>query len=126
MDGIELEKTTVVDEQQVVLGQGTEEMIISLHALSSSDNNDTIKVVGSVKKNKIMLLIDSGSTYNFLDPVTAKTISCELQPSQPIMVTMGDEYKVMSTAFCPKFCWEMQGHKYETEMRVPWEVVKQF
>lgn len=43
------------------------EMKILIHALNGEDHPQTIKLQGTVKKNKITILVDSGSTHNFLD-----------------------------------------------------------
>ena len=41
--------------------------IISCHAFSSFTTPQTLKVVGFLKKQKVTVLIDSGSTHNFIN-----------------------------------------------------------
>lgn len=42
---------------------------ISLHAITSSLTLRTIRVKGKVVSQRVTILIDTGSTHNFLDPV---------------------------------------------------------
>ena len=44
----------------------------SLNALSGTADFQTLKLRGFAKKKAITILVDSESTYNFLDPSTAK------------------------------------------------------
>lgn len=48
---------------------------ISLHALTGSLNLKTMRVVGIVGGQKVVILIDSGSTHNFLDHFIVKRVN---------------------------------------------------
>lgn len=48
---------------------------ISLHALTGSLNLKTMSVVGKVGGQKVVILIDSRSTHNFLDPSIVKRVN---------------------------------------------------
>ena len=71
--------------------EGTEEMAISIHALMGSNNPQTITLLGTVNRNTLMILVDSGSTHNFLDPNTAQKLGCHIQPTNPIKVVVAKE-----------------------------------
>ena len=45
---------------------------IFLNALSGTADFQTLKLRGYAKKKPITILVDSGSTHNFLDPYTTK------------------------------------------------------
>ena len=49
---------------------------ISIHALKGLMNNKIIKVEGRVKDCSLMILVDSGSTHNFLDEGTTRRLNC--------------------------------------------------
>ena len=76
---------------------------ISLHALRGLANNKIIKVEGRVGECKLMILIDSGSTHSFLDEGTAKKLKCPLISTQPLIVTIANESKVVSRSTCAGF-----------------------
>ena len=40
---------------------------IYVHALAGLSAPQTMKIVGYMKKKKVIVLIDSGSTHNFID-----------------------------------------------------------
>lgn len=43
------------------------ELEISLHALTRSMNPKTMRLLGKIGNQQVVILIDSGSTHNFLD-----------------------------------------------------------
>lgn len=91
---------------------------ISLHALRGLANNKIIKVEGKVGESKLMILIDNGSTHNFLDESTAKRLKCSLISTQPLSVIVANGSKVMSKSACANFRWEMQGEEFEADLRL--------
>ena len=60
-----------------------EEACISVHALTGEKNYHTMRIVGMVKKNRVHILIDSGSAHNFLDFEYAKALGRELEQILP-------------------------------------------
>lgn len=91
---------------------------ISIHALKGMVNNKIIKVEGQAKGGSLMILIDSGSTHNFLDEGTARRLNCKLAGTLPLSVTVANGQKVLSRSSCNGFCWEMQGEEFETDLRL--------
>ena len=54
--------------------------IISCHALSSFTTPQTLKVVRFLKKKKVIVLIDSGSTHNFINKKLEILLNCFKYP----------------------------------------------
>ena len=73
---------------------------ISIHALKGITNNKIIKVECQIKRNGLMILIDSESTHNFLDENTTKRLKCQLTRTPPLSVTVTNGQRVMSTSAC--------------------------
>ncbi|CAL5340382.1 unnamed protein product [Camellia sinensis] len=103
-----------VEEDQVP----EEELQISLNALSGSVSYRTMRVKGNVKKKLVMILIDSGSTHNFLSPEVIKRVGIMASETDPLPVLVADGTKLMSTAICKGFRWEMQGTEFQADMRI--------
>ena len=53
---------------------------ISLHVVNGVQTYQTMRVTGHYGRKPIQILIDSGSTHNFLDVELAKKLGCRLEP----------------------------------------------
>ena len=79
------------EDSTVELGQETEVLIgtdphISMNALEGVPGCYTLKVTGRVAKLPIFILIDSGSTHNFMNTWVANKLQCVLTPINPVTV----------------------------------------
>ena len=52
---------------------------ISMNAMNGSTGFHTMRVKGHVGKRTLHILVDSGSTHNFLDETFAKRLGCRLE-----------------------------------------------
>nr|GEW37473.1 hypothetical protein [Tanacetum cinerariifolium] len=73
---------------------------ITLNALSGLNSYQTIRVRDRVGKQVVHILIDCGSTHNFLDTHTAKKLGCRLAKTTPMQVSVANEQRMMSTSVC--------------------------
>ena len=82
-----------------------EELQISLNALTGTLSYRTLRGRGNVKKHLIIILIDSGSTHNFLSPAVAKRANIETKNTDSLPVLVADGTRLLSTALCNIFQW---------------------
>ncbi|GJY83096.1 putative mitochondrial protein [Tanacetum coccineum] len=61
-------------------------LLISLHALNGVESFQTMRVTRHVGKQTLHILIDTGSTHNFLDVDKAKKLGCHLSSTCPLNV----------------------------------------
>ena len=68
---------------------------LSLHALDESFNFQTMRLGGSVGRKRLCILIDYGSTYNFIDTRIVAKMGCVLEPINKLKVVAanGNELK---------------------------------
>ncbi|KAL5714819.1 hypothetical protein ACHQM5_016726 [Ranunculus cassubicifolius] len=94
------------------------EVSISLNALSGLSDYHTLVFEVTVGKNTITMLLDSGSTHNFLDASTEKKLGCKFVaiPEHAVSVAGGGQLKCK--AYCPSFQWSMQGNQFSTDVRI--------
>ena len=59
---------------------------ISFNALVGITTPQTLKIEGNIKKKKVIVLIDSGSTHNFIHYKVAKELNCFLYPTPECQV----------------------------------------
>ncbi|GJR97046.1 retrotransposable element Tf2 [Tanacetum coccineum] len=88
---------------------------ISLNALTRLTSYRTMRVIGHFGKQKIHILIDSGSTHNFLDVFMAKKLGCKIQQIDPLQVSVADGNKISTTSMCKKFSWMLNGKTFCTD-----------
>ena len=95
--------------------QGTEPCI-SVHALLGNQSYNTMRLTGVQEGRTLHILVDSGSTHNFLDLSTAKKLGCKLEfiPSQA--VTVADGNNLQCQYIVKDFEWEMNGKLFTTDV----------
>ena len=49
---------------------------ISCNALAGINTPQTLKIEGHIKKKNVIVLIDSGTTHNFIHCMVAKELNC--------------------------------------------------
>ena len=69
---------------------------ISLHAVWGTKGCQTMRIMGKVKKQNLVFLLDSGSTHNFMDQTVAKKLKCHTQcmPKVDVTVANGETLQV--------------------------------
>ena len=71
---------------------------ISVHALTRIANFHTMCVTGYYQKKPLYVLIDSGSTHNFLDIEVAKRLGCKSNAFDSLSVVVADGTKLNVSA----------------------------
>ncbi|XP_042452681.1 uncharacterized protein LOC122037297 [Zingiber officinale] len=75
-------------------------MEISVHALDGLQTPKTMKVKGFIKKQPVMILIDSGSTNNFLDSTLASRLKQKIEQASTFDVKVADGRSLTSPEKC--------------------------
>ena len=105
-------KETVEEEEEEVNPH------ISVHAINGivSKGYKTMRVTGHVNKRDLHILIDSGSTHNFLDVEMAKKLGCTLTSINPIRVDVANGSSLSYVSACKGLNWTLQGTKFQTDV----------
>jgi hypothetical protein len=71
------------------------ELVISLNALTSFSTPQTLKLIGYIKHRKVIILVDSGSTHNFIHRRIAQETHCYIHVVNnfQIMIANGGSMK---------------------------------
>lgn len=91
---------------------------LTLHAMMGIHSFKTMMLTGSAMGKPIHVLIDSGSTHNFLDYDYARRIGCKLEPTAPFNVDIAGNLRLVSKYECKKFTWRMQGVQFNIDIMV--------
>ena len=90
--------------------------LISLHALNGASSYQTMRVNGKAGNATLHILIDSGSTHNFLDISVAKKLHCELRKIPPLPVAIANGQQLDCNIMCKDFSWSLIGQEFTADM----------
>ena len=96
----------VISQQPEVKGN---DPVISSHVLWGTDDCQIMKLLGRIKKQFLVMLVDSRSTHNFIDQTVVKRLMCstQLMPVVNVIVANGEILKVQEV--CKVLSWYCQG-----------------
>ncbi|GAU39167.1 hypothetical protein TSUD_147890 [Trifolium subterraneum] len=89
---------------------------LSYHALSGVQSAQTIHVLGRVGSHSVRVLVDGGSTLNFIQAQVAHKLGLPHIPSPPLKVIVGNGEELSSTQVCKDVQLEMQGHIFAVDL----------
>ena len=103
-----VEGVVAVEDQQCVEYVGNLE--ISIHAISGTPTPNTMRIVGIIQHQRVVILVDSESTHNFLDPSVVKRTRISRIFKQVIKVIMANGKEMLSESKCIDVCLKLQGN----------------
>lgn len=112
------EDNTIIDEMEAVLVNPEAPGEISLNALSGSQSPNTISLQGTIKKQSVNILIDSGSTHSFIDSKLVKRLGHTAEIITPLLVTVADGSQVLVDTACKQLPYSVQHHNFQTDLRL--------
>ncbi|KAG7619515.1 Aspartic peptidase domain superfamily [Arabidopsis suecica] len=89
---------------------------ISVNAVSGIAGYKTMRVKGTYEKKIIFILIDSGSTHNFLDPNTAAKLGCKVDTAGLTRVSVADGRKLRVEGKVTDFSWKLQTTTFQSDI----------
>lgn len=95
-----------------------EQVRISINAISGITDYTTMKVRGTHGKKPIYVLIDSGSTHNFIDKKIAERLGCKITEAGRMRVEVADGNQITICGRVKNFRWEFQGHQFVSDFMV--------
>ena len=81
---------------------------ISLHALSGHRALETLRVTDLIGNHRVHILIDSGSTHNFLQQELVSTLSLSPKNTSTLQVTVGNGEELHCHQVCPRVSVHIQ------------------
>jgi hypothetical protein len=93
-------------------------MHLSSAATSGTQPKRTMRLLGFIGKRQVLILIDSGSSSNFISEELATSLQCDIVDLPPAVVTIANGTKMRSTQGISALKWGVQNEKFETEVRL--------
>ncbi|XP_006582748.1 uncharacterized protein [Glycine max] len=111
LDSMTTSEEVLLDQSQLISDDPHPH--ISLHALSGLPSSDTFRLSGIIKHARITVLIDSGSTHNFLQPRIAQFLHLPTQKTSPLQVHVGNGSVLDCNQVCPNTQLSIQGNSFD-------------
>lgn len=91
---------------------------VSLHALEGSIGARTMRTTAQIKHTPISVLVDSGSTHNFIHPTVARSCGLPTTSYAPLQVMIADGGYLPSKGVCLCVTVQVQGFSFTTDFTV--------
>jgi len=102
------------DAEEVLYNE--EEPQISVNAVSGVAGYRTMRVRGTYGKKPVFILIDSGSTHNFIDSAVAAKLGCAIEYAGLTRVSVADGRKINVDGKISKFTWNLQTTTFQSDI----------
>jgi hypothetical protein len=103
-------------EDPVVNPVESAEPVISLHALSGISAPQTLKIKGYIKHKLVVVLIDSGSTHNFIHRRLADELHCFVHPVSNFQILIANGGTMKCGGCCENVKLQMGDYHMKTHM----------
>lgn len=97
---------------------GDDLMSISPQAANGTYSGKTVKLLGHIQKDKVVILIDSGSSHNFISEQFVVSMSNWSRLSKPINVKIADGGVLVCTHEIVNCSWIVQGIQFQTTFKI--------
>ena len=100
--------------------QDTSESIpeISYHAIAGTEHPQTIRVLGKLKNKDIMVLVDDGSTHNFIDQSVVSKFGLPVVRDKRFQVMVANREKIECAERCLNLTITIQNHPIQADFYV--------
>jgi hypothetical protein len=110
----------IVEKEEEDLGKFfmDQEPEISLNAITGNPNPKTMRMIGIIKGQQVTILIDSGSTHNFVDEQVAKLIGLKSTSKNVIKVRIANGQQISSPGKCEALSVKVQGNVFQVDLYI--------
>lgn len=95
-----------------------EKVQIYVNVIAGVSNYKTMRVKGMYGKRPLFILIDLGSTHNFIDKCVAEKLGCKLEPTGLTKVVVADGSTLDVASKVEGFKWSFQNSMFQTDVMV--------
>jgi hypothetical protein len=92
------------------------ELVISLNALTGFFAPQTLKLIGYIKHRKVIILVDSGSTHNFIHRCIAQEINCYIHAINNFQIMIANGGSMKCGGRCENVCLQIGDYHLKSHM----------
>lgn len=122
-DALQIEAESNNDEDKPeddASSESSGEQVMSLSSATSQGTTSkrTMWLLGYIGRRQILILIDSGSSGNFISDELVDILQLQVHTLPPVQVTIANGARMLSTEGIHSLKWGVQQTKFETPVRV--------
>ena len=117
-EDVEESEMDISTEQPLVVHEENNRPQASVSVVSEVAYYTTMKVRGYHEKRFIFVLLDTGSTHNFMDPKTAELLGVKVTHAGCSTVSVADGSQLGVRGKVDKFKWEFHGTKFQADFMI--------
>jgi hypothetical protein len=91
---------------------------LSLNAISGTADGEVLKIRALVKRKTMLILLDSGSSHNFISPSFLQQVGISSTPMTPKRVQVANGDILLTETKVHQLEWWCQGYTFYTDMQV--------
>ncbi|CAM8956889.1 unnamed protein product [Rhodiola kirilowii] len=91
---------------------------ISLHAMEGHFVPSTLRLPALLNGRNIMVLVDGGSTHNFMQLRLAKSLGLAIEPSPHLSVTVGNGETLICAGLCNQLTLTLNNHPFQVDLHL--------
>jgi hypothetical protein len=92
------------------------EPVISLNALTGFSAPQTLKLIGYIKHRKVIILVDSGSTHNFIHRRIAQETNCYIRAVNNFQIMIANGGSMKCGGRCENVCLQIGDYHLKSHM----------
>jgi hypothetical protein len=92
------------------------EPVISLNALTGFSTPQTLKLIGYIKHRKVIILVDSGSTHNFIHRRTAQETHFYIHTVNNFQIMIANGGSMKCGGCCENVCLQISDYHLKSHM----------
>jgi hypothetical protein len=92
--------------------------LISLNALTSFSAPQTLKLIGYIKNQKVIILVDSGNTHNFIHRHISQEVNFYIHPVNNFQIMIGNAGSMKCGGHCENVCLQIGQYHLKSHMFV--------
>ncbi|KAL5822632.1 hypothetical protein ACOSQ4_020532 [Xanthoceras sorbifolium] len=91
---------------------------ISFHAMSGTMYPQMIRVMGKLRNKEIIMLVDGGSTHNFIDQTVAEKFGLPIIRDKKFQIMAGNKERIECTSRYLALTFMIQGHPVQADFYI--------
>ncbi|XP_012453555.1 uncharacterized protein LOC105775598 [Gossypium raimondii] len=105
-------------EENGVDEEGLTSPTISLNALTGMQGHNTMRMAAKLGTHWAIILVDSGSTHNFVDAKLVHRLSLPVMRQEQLRVSVANGSCLFTRGLCKEITWEVHNQRFTTDFMV--------